>query len=164
MITTLRLANLQGMMAGAVTFAVMMVPTIAIVYAAGTGSVGSVTTFGFGAVAAVVLGSIAAAVGYVVYRAFVVNPERRPGDVWSTWFTGFVVLVVGSWFVPFLVLFVFIDSDHSLADRIGLVYLVWTVAHLAVAGLALRVMRSLWRTPVTTESVDVADSEPVPTN
>jgi heme/copper-type cytochrome/quinol oxidase subunit 2 len=115
-------------------------------------------------VSVVVLGSIAAAVGYIVYRAFAVNPERRPGDVWSTWFTGFVVLVVSSWFVPFLVLFVFIDSDHSLADRIGLVYLVWTVAHLAVAGLAFRVMRSLWRAPETTESVDAADSEPAPTN
>jgi hypothetical protein len=159
MITTLRSATLQGMMAGTVTFAVMMVPTIAIVYAAGAGTVGSVSSFGFGAVSVVVLGSIAAAVGYIVYRAFAVNPERRPGDVWSTWFTGFVVLVVGSWFVPFLVLFVFIDSDHSLVDRIGLVYLVWTVAHLAVAGLAFRVVRSLWRVP---EAVDAADSEAAP--
>ena len=164
MIATLRSSTWQGLLAGAVTFVVMMVPTVAIVYAAGAGTVGSVSTSGFGAVAAVVLGSIAAAIGYVVYRAFAVNPERRPGDVWSTWFTGFVVLVVGSWFVPFLVLFVFIDSDHSLADRIGLVYLVWTVAHLAVAGLALWVVRSLWRAPETTESVDAADSEPVPTN
>jgi hypothetical protein len=149
-------------MAGAVTFAVMMVPTIAIVYAAGEGTVGSVSTSGFGGVAAVVLGSIAAAIGYVVHRAFAVDQERRPGDVWSTWFTGFVVLVVGSWFAPFLVVFVFVDSDHSLADRIGLVYLVWTVAHLAVAGLAFRVVRSLWRTPEMTASVDVADSEPAP--
>ncbi|MCP4308363.1 MAG: hypothetical protein GY926_25620 [bacterium] len=162
MITTLRSAIWQGIMAGVVTLAVMMVPTIAILYAAGAGTMGSVSTYGFGAVAAVVLGSIAAAVGYIVYRAFVINEERRAGDVWSTWFTGFVVLVVGSWFAPFIVVFVFIDSDHSLADRIGLVYLVWTVAHLAVTALALRVVRSLWRAPEMTELVDTADSMSVP--
>lgn len=162
MITTLRSAIGQGILAGVVTLAVMMVPTIAILYAAGAGTMGSVSTSGFGAVAAVVLGSIAAAIGYVVCRAFAVNQERRPGDLWSTWFTGFVVLVAGSWFAPFLVLFVFVDSDHSLADRIGLVYLIWTVAHLAVTGLALRVARSLWRAPEMAELVDTADSESAP--
>ena len=55
MITTPRSSTWQGLMAGAVTFAVMMVPTVAIVYAAGAGTVGSVSTSGFGAVAAVVL-------------------------------------------------------------------------------------------------------------
>jgi hypothetical protein len=60
------------------------------------------------------------------------------------------------------VLFVFINSDHSLVDRIGPVYLVWTVAHLAVAGLAFGVVRSLWRAPEATEVVDAADSESAP--
>ena len=140
-------ARWQGVLAGLVTFGVVILPSAAIVYGAQTGSVGSVSVSGFGGFAVVVLGAISVATGVVVSRAYRSDPTRRPGEVWSTWFSGFVVLVIGSWVVPFLVLFVFIDSDHALADRMAAVLLVWTIAHLAVAALAGFVMRSLSGTP-----------------
>ena len=136
-------ARWQGFLAAVITFAVVIVPTAAIVYGAQAGSVGSVNVGGFGVFAAVVLGAIAGVTGVVVARAYRPYAERRAGEVWSTWFSGFVVLVIGSWFVPFLVLFVFVDSDHALADRMLAVLLVWATAHLAVAALAGWIMRSL---------------------
>lgn len=140
-------ARWQGVLAGLVTFGVVIVPSAAIVYGAQTGSVGSVSVSGFGGSAVVVLGAISIAIGVVVSRAYRSDPNRRPGEVWSTWFSGFVVLVIGSWVVPFLVLFVFIDSDHALADRMAAVLFVWTAAHLAVAALAGLLMKSLSGTP-----------------
>ena len=136
-----RSAGWQGILAAVITFLVIVIPTAVIVYGAQAGSVGSVSVPGFGGIASLVLALIAAAVGYMVYRAYRFDPERRPGDVWSRWFTGLVALVVGSWFVPFVVLFVFIDSDHALADRMAAVMLVWIVGHVAVAVVAWRMMR-----------------------
>lgn len=147
MSTSRRSAQWQGFLAGLVTFAVVIVPTAAIVYGAQAGSVGSVSVSGFGGIAVAVLGVIAIAAGVVVYRAYWTDPNRRPGEVWSTWFSGFVVIVIGSWFVPFLVLFVFVDSDQALSDRMVAVMLVWTTAHLALAGLAGWMMRSLMGVP-----------------
>ena len=158
MSTTHRSALWQGIIAGLTTFAVAMVPTIAILYLAGTGSMGSVSTARFGTVAAVVLGGIAIGAGHLVYRAYDIDAARRPGEVWSTWFTGFVVLVVGSWFVPFIVLFVFIDSDHALSDRPVPVYLVWTLATAAFAGLAWWMVRGLRRHPDTPDHVKHTDA------
>lgn len=142
-----RSARWQGILAGVVTLAVVIVPTAAIVYGAQAGSVGSVSVSGFGGIAVAVLGVIAIATGVVVYRAYRADPNRRPGEVWSTWFSGFVVLVIGSWFVPFLVLFVFVDSDHALSDRMVAVMLVWTTAQVALAGIAGWMMRSLMGPP-----------------
>lgn len=136
MSTTPQSAQRQGVLAGLITFLVTMVPTAAIVYGAQSGSIGSVSTSGFGVMAAAVLGLIAVGSGHLVRRSYERRPERRPGDVWTAWFTGFVVMVVGSWFAPFVVLFVFVDSDHALADRAIEVYLVWTLAHVAAAGAA----------------------------
>lgn len=140
-----RSARWQGLLAGLITFVVVMIPTAAIVYGAQAGSVGSVSVPGFGGVAVAVLGPISIAAGVVVSSAYRADPNRRPGEVWSTWFSGFMALVIGSWFVPFLILFVFVDSDHSLADRMAAVLVVWTVAHLAVAALAAWVARRLMR-------------------
>ncbi len=144
MSTSRRSALWQGVMAAVVTFVVVMLPTAAIVYGAQAGSMGSVSVSGFGGVAAVVLGTISIATGVLVFRAYRTEPKRRPGEVWSIWFGGFVALVVGSWFVPFFVLFVFIDSDHALVDRMALVLMVWTVGHLVVAAVAGWMMRSLY--------------------
>ena len=141
--TSRRSAGWQGILAGIITFLVIVIPTAAIVYGAQVGSIGSVSVPGFGGIASLVLALIAAVAGGMVYRAYRFDPERRPGDVWSRWFTGFVALVVGSWFVPFVVLFVFVDSDHALADRMPAVMLVWTVGHVAVAVVAWRMMRDL---------------------
>lgn len=144
MSTNRRSALWQGILAAVVTFVVVMLPTAAIVYGAQAGSMGSVSVSGFGGVAAVVLGTVSIATGILVLRAYRTDPKRRPGEVWSTWFSGFVVLVIGSWFVPFFVLFVFIDSDHALSDRMAVVLIVWTMAHAAVASLAGWMMRSLY--------------------
>lgn len=133
----------QGALAGLITFLVISIPSTAIVYGAQAGSIGSVSLSWFGAFSAVVLGAIAIAAGVVVTRAYRTDPHRRPGEVWSIWFSGFVVLVVGSWLVPFVVLFVFVDSDHALSDRMAAVLLVWTLGHLGAAWLAGRMTRSL---------------------
>ena len=133
----------QGALAGLVTFLVTAIPSAAIVYGAQAGSIGSVSVSWFGVFAVVILGAIAIATGVVVTRAYRTDPNRRPGEVWSTWFTGFAVLVVGSWFVPFVVLFVFVDSDHALSDRMAAVLAVWTLGHLGAAWLAGRMTRSL---------------------
>ena len=138
-----RSAFWQGVLAALVTFLVIVPPTAAIVYGAQAGSIGSVSLSWFGPIAALVLAGIAAVAGTLVSRAYRNKPDRRPGDVWSTWFSGFTVLVVGSWFVPFLVLFVFIDSDHALSDRMLPVMVVWTVGHILVAALANRAARGL---------------------
>lgn len=137
----------QGALAGAVTFILVMLPTAAILYAAQTGSIGTVGSTGFGGLAVVVLGVISGVGGYAVARAYRMDPTRRPGDIWTSWFSGLVTLVVGSWFAPFLVLFVFVDSDHSLAGRAPLVLMTWTLAHVVVAGLASHTGKALWKPP-----------------
>jgi hypothetical protein len=142
-----RASDWQGAIAGLVTFVVISIPSAAIVYGAQAGSIGSVSVSWFGVFAAVILGAIAVVTGAVVTRAYRIDPGRRPGEVWTTWFSGFVVLVIGSWFVPFVVLFVFVDSDHALADRMAAVLLVWTLGHLAAAWLAGWVTRSLRVSP-----------------
>jgi hypothetical protein len=137
----------QGVLAGLITFLVISMPSAAIVYGARAGSIGSVSVSWFGTVAAVVLGAIAVAAAAVVFRAYRNDPQRRPGEIWSIWFSGFVVLVVGSWFVPFVVLFVFVDSDRALSDRMAAVLAVWTLGHLGVAWLARWMTRSLRGSP-----------------
>ena len=145
-----RSSQWQGALAGLVTFLVISIPSAAIVYGAQAGSIGSVSVSWFGAFAAVILGAIAVAAGVVVTRAFRADPNRRPGEVWSTWFSGFVVLVIGSWFVPFVVLFVFVDSDHALSDRMAAVMAVWALGHLGAAWLAARTTRNLYQSPPRT--------------
>ena len=137
----------QGALAGLITFVVVSIPSAAIVYGAQAGSIGSVSVAWFGAFAAAVLGTIAVTTGAVVIRAYRIDPNRRPGEVWTTWFSGLVVLVIGSWFVPFVVLFVFVDSDHALSDRMAAVLAVWTLGHLGVTWLAAWVTRSLRGSP-----------------
>ena len=138
-----RSARWQGILAAAVTFLVTVLPTAAIVYGARAGSIGSVSMSWFGPIAALVLAGIAVVAGNLVTQAYRNDPDRRPGDIWSTWFSGFTVLVVGSWFVPFLVLFVFVDSDRALSDRMFPVMVVWSVGHILAAALANRVARGL---------------------
>jgi len=128
-----------------VTFVVAIIPSAAIGYAANTGSVGTVSSSRFGGLAIVVIGSIAAGAGYLVRHVYALDPQRRPGEVWSTWFGGFAVLVIGTWFAPFAVLAVFVDSDHALDERIGLAVLLWTAAHLTAAALGLLAARGLLR-------------------
>lgn len=147
MSTNNRSALGQGALAGLITFLVISIPSAAIVQGARAGSIGSVSVPWFGGFATVTLGAIAVATGSVVTRAYRTDPDRRPGQVWSIWFNGFVVLVVGSWFVPFAVLFVFVDSDHALSERMSAVLLVWTLGHLAAAWIAGRMTRSLHGDP-----------------
>lgn len=147
-----RSSQWQGALAGLVTFLVISIPSAAIVYGARAGSIGSVSVSWFGAFAVVLLGAIAIATGVVVTRAYRTDPNRRPGEVWSTWFSGVAVLVVGSWFVPFVVLFVFVDSDHALSDRMAAVMAVWTLGHLGAAWLAGRMTRSLRVSPPSVNS------------
>jgi hypothetical protein len=135
----------QGLLAGIVTFVVGILPTAGILWSANTGSIGSVSTPGFGGVAVIVIGAISVGSGYLVTRAYAQDPERRPGDVWTTWYGGFVVFVLGTWFSPFLVLLIFVNSDAALNDRLPLVLAVWTLLHLAFAALALALARGLLR-------------------
>jgi hypothetical protein len=138
----------QGIIAGVVTFVVGMLPTAGILWSASTGSVGSVSTPGFGGVAMLVIGAISVGSGYLVTHAYSKQPNRRPGDVWSTWYGGFVTFVLGTWFTPFLVLFIFVNSDTALNDRLPVVLGVWTALHLAFAALALVFTRGLLRSPM----------------
>ena len=142
-----RSAVRQGIIAGAVTFVVGMLPTVGILWSASTGSIGSVSTPGFGGVAVIVIGAISVGSGYLVTHAYAKEPDRRPGDVWSTWYGGFVAFVLGTWVSPFLVLLIFINSDSALNDRLPQALGVWTLLHVAFAALALVLSRGLWRSP-----------------
>jgi hypothetical protein len=137
----------QGILAGIVTFVVGMLPTLGILWSASTGSIGTVSSPGFGAVAVIVIGAISIGSGYLVTRAYAKQPDRRPGDVWSTWYGGFVAFVLGTWISPFLVLLIFVDSDQALSDRLPIVLGVWTLLHLAFAGVALLFAKGLLRSP-----------------
>ena len=147
MMTSAGSARRQGILAGIVTFTVGMLPTVGILWSASTGSIGSVSTPGFGSVAVVVIGAISAGSGFLVSHAYAIEPDRRPGDVWSTWYGGFVAFVLGTWLSPFLVLLVFVNSDTALTDRLPLVLVVWTLLHLGFAALALLFARGLLRRP-----------------
>lgn len=140
-----RSARRQGILAGAVTFVVGMLPTVGILWSASTGSIGSVSTPGLGSVAVVVIGAISVASGYLVTHAYVMEPDRRPGDVWSTWYGGFVGFVLGTWLSPFLILMIFVNSDTALADRLPQALTVWSLLHLGFAALALFLARGLLR-------------------
>ena len=140
-------ARRQGILAGLMTFVVGILPTVAILWSASTGSVGSVSTPGLGGVAAVVIGAISVGSGYLITRAYTTEPDRRPGNVWSSWYGGFVCFIFGTWLSPFLVLFIFVNSDSALNDQLPLVLLVWTLLHLAWAALALILARGLVRRP-----------------
>lgn len=135
----------QGIVAGLLTFAVGILPTAGILWSASTGSIGTVSTPGFGGIAALVIGAIAVGSGALIAGAYRRAPNRRPGEVWSTWYGGFVCFVIGTWLVPFLVLLIFVDSDTALGDRLPEVMLVWTLLHLLFAVVALVLVRCLWR-------------------
>ncbi len=140
-----RSARRQGILAGIVTFVVGILPTAGILWSASTGSIGSVSTPGLGGVAVVVIGAISVGSGYLVSHAYVREPDRRPGDVWSCWYGGFVGFVLGTWLSPFLVLMVFVNSDAALNDRLPQVLAVWSLLHLGFAALALLLARGLLR-------------------
>lgn len=143
MSTTARSARAQGAVAGVVTFAAAMLPTVAILWSASSGSVGTVNGSGLGLVAAVVIGAVAVGSGRLVLDAYRRRPDRRPGEVWSTWYSGFVAFVLGTWVSPLVVLALFVDSDRALQDRMPLVLTVWTALHLAFAGLGAVLARGL---------------------
>ncbi len=130
------------------TFVVGMLPTVGILWSASTGSIGSVSTPGFGGVAMLVIGAISVGSGYLIAHAYAKDQGRRPGEVWSTWYGGFVAFVLGTWFAPFLVLVIFVNSDTALNDQLPVVLAVWTALHLAFAAVALVFARGLWRSPV----------------
>ncbi len=143
MSTSRKSAVRQGILAGAMTFIVGMLPTVGILYSASTGSIGSVSAPGFGGIATLVIGAISVGSGTLIAYAYARQPDRRPGEVWSTWYGGFVAFVLGTWLSPFLVLLIFVNSDASLNDRLPAVLAVWTVLHLAFAALALVFARGL---------------------
>ena len=134
---------MQGAGAGVVTFAVAILPTVAILWSASSGSVGTVHGSGLGLVAAVVIGAVAVGSGRLVLDAYRRRPDRRPGEVWSAWYSGFVAFVLGAWVSPLAILALFIDSDRALHDRMPLVLAVWTTLHLAFAGLGAFFARRL---------------------
>lgn len=136
-------ARRQAIIAGVVTFVVAMLPTAGILWSAASGSVGSVSKTGLGVVAIAVIGAISVGSGYLIDNAYESEPSRRPGDVWSTWYGGFVFFVLGTWISPFLILVVFVNSDRALNDQLPLVLTVWTALHLASAGIGLFFARGL---------------------
>ena len=95
-----------------------------------------------------------------MYRAYVKEPGRRPGDVWSTWFGGFVCVVLGTWFTPFIILLIFVDSDASLNDQRLIVFLLWAGLHLTAAGIGLAFAHELLHHSGHTGEEDEA-AEPV---
>jgi hypothetical protein len=144
--TTDRSARLQGATAGVVTFAVGLLPTAAILWSASSGSVGTVHGSGLGLVAVAVIGAVALGSGRLVLDAYRRRPDRRPGEVWSTWYSGFVAFVLGTWASPLLILALFIDSDRALDDRMPLVLAVWAALHLAFAARGAVFARGLLAT------------------
>lgn len=127
-----------GLVAGMITLLLVSLPAVGIEAAAATGSVGTIGATWFGTLAALTNVALAIGSGYVVYRARRNHPAMRPGELWSTWFTGLVAVVVGTWFVPVAMLFVLVDSDRALAQRPAGVVLVW------LAGYALTALAGLW--------------------
>lgn len=132
-----------SIIAGVVTFVLIGLPVAAIQAAAATGSVGSIGATRLGILAGLTNLVLAVGSGAMVYRAR--RAGMRPGALWSTWFIGLVVAVVGTWLVPLIMVFTMVDSDHSLAERGWLIALVWVVAYAIVAAVALFPTRHLWR-------------------
>lgn len=137
-----RSATVQAVVAAAVLFGLAILPTAGIVAAARSGAVGTLPAgTWFAGPATLLVATFAVGGGLLVYRA--VERGKRPGTVWSGYVDGLAVVVLGCWLIPFVLLFAFVDSDHSLEERgLGIV-VAWFLAHAAVAGAALAVTRRL---------------------
>lgn len=135
----------QAVAGALIVLVLVSLPGLGIVAAASTGSVGSIGMNTFRIVNFVTNVAMATGAGWVLRRAYILDPDRRAGEVWSTFYGGLVVVVLGFWLVPLLMVFTLVDSDHSLQQHGPLVFVAWFVLHAAVAGLGLLAARGLLR-------------------
>lgn len=149
--------------AAAVVFLVASAPTVLLLVALYSGSVGTSPRLGLIAMAFIVIAVVAASGGYELYRGLEIvasDTRRMPSDAWVAYYVGTVIVVIGALTVPLLMLATMVNSDRSLADSGIWFFFWWTLGHLVVAGLALGMTRLVFGTlgaahlppPVTLES------------
>jgi hypothetical protein len=134
----------------ALALAVTAAPSALIVAIIAIGALGELEYSRLGAPAVVIFLAMAAATGYLVNQGLArawSEQGRRPADVWIAFVAALTVLLIGVALIPVFIVFIAVDSDHSLSDRAFMVELMWLIGHLALGLLAFGVARSLFGTP-----------------
>lgn len=134
--------------AGLVTLALTFAPSALLVAIIALGAVGEAEFARLGPLAT--LGFVAIAVLAAVMvdrglrRVWSEPARRRPADVAIAFVVFLTVLLVGVILLPVLIVFITVDSDHSLADREVLVHGLWFGGHLALVAIAYVASRALF--------------------
>jgi hypothetical protein len=152
--------------AGIVTLLLTLAPSALIVAAITIGALGEIEYARLGPAATLLFVVVAAGTGYVVngwLRRAWSEPGRRPADVWIAYVVALTILLVGVILIPILIVFITVDSDHSLSDRAALVEVLWFAGHITLAILSYFIARSLFNTkrPAATPGV-TSPGEQVP--
>ncbi|MGI9646935.1 MAG: hypothetical protein ACR2OI_00285 [Acidimicrobiia bacterium] len=136
--------------AAALAMAITAAPSALIVAIIAIGALGEMEYSRLGAPAVVIFLGMAVATGYLVYdgltRAWS-EPGRRPADVWIAFVAALTVLLIGVAVIPVVIVFVAVDSDHSLSDRAFMVELMWLIGHLGAGFIAFLIARWLFGGP-----------------
>ena len=134
--------------AGLITLALTFLPSALLVAIIALGAVGEAEFARLGPLAT--LGFVAIAVLAAVLvdrglrRVWSEPARRRPADVGIAFVVFLTILLVGVILLPVLIVFITVDSDHSLADREPLVHVLWFGGHLALVAIAYAASRSLF--------------------
>lgn len=135
--------------AGVATLLFTFAPSALIVAAIAIGALGEIEYARLGPVATLLFLAMAVVTGYLVNRWLQrawTEPGRRPADVWIAYIVALTILLVGVISIPIIIVFIAVDSDHSLSDRAAMVELLWFGGHVGLAALAFSVARGLFNT------------------
>ncbi|GMQ85996.1 MAG: hypothetical protein BMS9Abin07_1567 [Acidimicrobiia bacterium] len=123
-----------GVLGGAVSLIVGLVPIVLVDVARRGGSLGTLSTVGLAVMVAIVV-AVAVLAGAVIYRAGTAE-ETGPADVWIASFLTIVVWSVGVLtLVPGLV-FLRLTEDVSLNDYGPRLFLEWALVYLVASAAA----------------------------
>ncbi len=125
-------------------FVLASIPTALVLISVYSGSVGTTPRFGLMAMAFLVIAAVAASAGYQLRRGFEIvaaDDHRNPADAWVAYYVGTVIVVIGTFLTPLLMLTALVNSDRSLADSGIWFFFWWTLGHLIIAALALGAAR-----------------------
>ena len=133
---------------GLVTLALTFAPSALLVAIIALGAVGEAEFARLGPPATLTFIAIAVLAAVLVNRGlrrvWSEPTRRRPADVWIAFVVFLTILLVGVIVLPVLIVFITVDSDHSLADREVLVYVLWFGGHLALVAIAYLASRALF--------------------
>lgn len=134
--------------AGLVALALTLAPSALLVAIIALGAVGEADFARLGPPATLGFVGIAIFAGVLVdrglRRVWSEPTRRRPADVGIAFVVFLSILLVGVILLPVLIVFVTVDSDHSLADREALVTVLWFGGHLALVAVAYAASRPLF--------------------